>query len=227
MNIIDKKIQKFAERHPSFALRFLPAWGFSESAAKNRQEKEGMGRMNAETTTKQRINIEKMQFGSYDWLVLDKQDGKALLLSEYAIEKRAYHSKNEDITWAECDLRAYLNGEFLNNFSDNEQSRIAETHVINNDNNDWGRVIAGGADTQDYIFLLSVEELGRFFGDSTDRFEVGYKNERCGSFAFCWLRSPGFYCQKNARANYLGHEYTGPERIDRYGGIRPALWLKL
>jgi hypothetical protein len=36
---MDKKIKKFAEKHPSFALRFLPAWGFSESAAKKRQKK--------------------------------------------------------------------------------------------------------------------------------------------------------------------------------------------
>ena len=39
----------------------------------------------------------KVQFGGYDWYVLDKQDGKMLLLTERIIGQRAYHNRVENI----------------------------------------------------------------------------------------------------------------------------------
>jgi hypothetical protein len=66
--------------------------------------------------------------------------------------------------WAESDLRAYLNGEFMSRFSESDRARIAETLNENKDNQWWGA--EGGADTSDRIFLLSLEEVVRYFGDS-------------------------------------------------------------
>jgi serine/threonine protein kinase len=114
-----------------------------------------------------------VNFGRYysQWRVLDVQDGKALLLSEYVIEDRAYHGewsadtpdREYETTWAECDLRAYLNGEFLDRyFSEDERSQIAETYIVNDDNPwtwQWELYItrSGGDNTTDRVFLLSVE----------------------------------------------------------------------
>jgi hypothetical protein len=33
----------------------------------------------------------KIRFGGYDWFMLDKQDGKILIITEKVIEKRPYH----------------------------------------------------------------------------------------------------------------------------------------
>ena len=107
---------------------------------------------------------ETITFGGNDWLVLEVSDGKALLLSEGIIEKRPYHRTYADITWKGSDLREYLNGEYYNSFAPEDRERIAETLVTNADNPWFGT--PGGNDTTDRIFLLSLDELVQYFGDS-------------------------------------------------------------
>jgi hypothetical protein len=136
-----------------------------------------------------------MEFGGFEWRVLEKQAGKALLISRHVLEHRAYHgaqhgtwrhrnmtNKEKEalaITWADCDLRAYLNGEFLERFVESDRARIIETHNENQDNQ-WHYAEAmasgddekirfapkGGADTIDKVFLLSIAETVKYFGDS-------------------------------------------------------------
>ena len=103
-------------------------------------------------------------FAGIDWRVLDVQNGKALLLSEKVIEERKYNERETGVTWETCTLRRYLNEEFYNGFGADEKARIAETTIINNDN-PWSG-IKGGAATNDKIFLLSIEEVVKYFGDS-------------------------------------------------------------
>jgi len=107
---------------------------------------------------------EIIKFGGYDWLVLDKRDDKALILSENVIEHRKFHETWSDITWEDCDLRAYLNNDFYNGFNDEDKTRIIETRVINN-GNPWVDYISEN-NTDDYIFLLNIEEVVKYFGDS-------------------------------------------------------------
>ncbi|MCL2052823.1 MAG: DUF6273 domain-containing protein [Oscillospiraceae bacterium] len=105
-----------------------------------------------------------IQFGGYNWRVLDIQNNAALIITENVIEKRAYHNKLENITWADCDLRKYLNGEFLSNFSPFEIAKIIPVPNLNPNNPWWGT--NGGAETTDRVFLLSLQEVCRYFGDS-------------------------------------------------------------
>jgi hypothetical protein len=57
-----------------------------------------------------------IEFGGYEWRVLDVQDGKALLLSEHVLEYRPFHDERVWITWEDCDLRTYLNSKFYDSF---------------------------------------------------------------------------------------------------------------
>ena len=100
---------------------------------------------------------EIIQFGEYDWRVLDVQDDRALIITEKIIDIRAYHNELTDITWADCDLREYLNGEFYNNFNANDKARIIQV-TNSNHYNYWYR-LEGGLDTDDHIFLLSLDEV--------------------------------------------------------------------
>ena len=62
-------------------------------------------------------------FGSYEqgegqvpieWTVLDRQEDRALLLSKYALDAMPFHEVEDwNVTWADCTLRSWLNGEFL------------------------------------------------------------------------------------------------------------------
>ena len=50
-----------------------------------------------------------IEFGNYEWRVLDVQGERALVITHRIIESRAYHNTFEDITWADSDMRYYLN----------------------------------------------------------------------------------------------------------------------
>ena len=106
----------------------------------------------------------KIRFGKYNWFVLDKADNKKLLLTEKVIMKRPYHNQECDITWETSDIRKYLNSDFFNSFSESEKARIVPTLVITKDNPWYGT--SGGNPTIDRIFLLSIEEVVKYFGDS-------------------------------------------------------------
>jgi len=106
----------------------------------------------------------KFKFGKYDWYVLEKQNDKMLIITEKVIEKRAYHNQKGEIAWETCDMRKYLNGEFYDSFSESDRERIIEV-VNGNPDNPWYGT-NGGNPTIDKIFLLNIEEVLKYFGDS-------------------------------------------------------------
>ena len=196
---------------------------------------------------------DKISFGSYEWRVLEVQNNTALIITEYIIEQRAYHNAYKDITWADCSLRKYLNSEFYDRFSAAEKSRIIPVLNKNPDNQWYGT--KGGTDTQDSIFLLSIEEtVCRYFGDSSSKLYSPGKNQRYwferkdknnskriarlesrkeGSW-WWWLRSPGrvsikaVYIHGDGNIGIQGNNILKGNISDGEckGGVRPALWLK-
>ncbi|MCL2052826.1 MAG: DUF6273 domain-containing protein [Oscillospiraceae bacterium] len=193
-----------------------------------------------------------IKFGGYDWRVLDVQNDKALLLTEEVIDSKAYHSTGGNITWAECELRSELNGTFYDSLGQ-DKSRIAEEKVINNDNLWFGT--KGGKDITDKIFLLSIEEADRYFGDSGDYLNKRRKEYKNGKFvasvdgwalsnnydseriaynasdtaSWWWLRSPGYISNRAAYVYSDGNVIVNGILIGSVsvvGGVRPALWLK-
>ena len=111
-----------------------------------------------------------VHFGVYDWLVLDVQPGKALLMTKHCVEQRQYHSIYTDITWANCTLRQYLGSEFLGKFEASDQCRILTTRNVNSDNPWWNT--HGGVATDDKIFLLSLDEVVAYFGGNTAKVQL-------------------------------------------------------
>ncbi len=106
-----------------------------------------------------------------EWIVLDVQGGKALLLSKYGLDVKPYNTELADVTWETCTLRSWLNGDFLNAaFSEKERSAILLTEVDNSDTQGFDWVAAGwseinptgGNNTQDKIFLLSWAEAEKY-----------------------------------------------------------------
>ena len=107
-----------------------------------------------------------LHFGNFKWQVLDIKDGKTLIITEEIIDLRWYHQEFAEITWADCSIRAYLDNEFYKLFSQEEKARIIPTLNSNSDN-PWFKT-KGGIDTPDRIFLLSLEEVCKHFGDSRE-----------------------------------------------------------
>ena len=182
-----------------------------------------------------------IKFGGYDWRLLEAQNDKVLLLSESILEEKPYHSSFTEITWEQCTMRQYLNDELYNKFSQIDQNRIIRTNVINN-KNPWYDT-DGGNNTDDYLFLLSLEEIVQYFGDSgqlSNRPDANaswindnFNNNRIAYYAtgtpsFWWLRSPGDYGDGASGVGSSGNiSIDGSNVNDSIGGARPALWLKL
>ncbi|MBE5969922.1 MAG: hypothetical protein E7242_06790 [Lachnospiraceae bacterium] len=89
------------------------------------------------------------------WNVLKVDGEKALLFtSDILSEEKAYQNSDAySTTWENSDIRAWLNsdndGFYKTAFTDAEKEAILETTVEN----------SVGDDTNDYVFLLSIEEL--------------------------------------------------------------------
>ncbi len=103
------------------------------------------------------------------WRVLevDRTNQKVLLLSKFVIDAKPYNTEKKSVTWENCSLRGWLNGDFRNAaFSAEEQQQIVTTHLTNPDNSFNGT--AGGHDTDDDVFLLSLEDARNpaYFTDS-------------------------------------------------------------
>ena len=86
-----------------------------------------------------------------EWRVLEIKDDKALVITEYLLEPRAYNIEMEDVTWEDSSLRKWLNGDFYDTaFSAKEKSHIQTVTIQNPDNPLYGT--PGGNDTEDNVF---------------------------------------------------------------------------
>ena len=195
----------------------------------------------------ERNELRRISFADIDWLVLDEdeEENKILILSEFVLFDKLYNDTFMPVTWEDSTIRSYLNNEFFNSFRPEERRRIAETRVINNGrmafeeytfdtwyipggNDTW--YVPGGNDTDDKIFLLSFDEMIKYFPSRVDRAVFRSREEmhnpRSG-WAW-WLRSPGRDNFSGIRIVLFGYYYSGTVNGGGHGsanGVRPAMWL--
>ena len=163
------------------------------------------------------------RFGDQDieWMVLDVQDGKALLLSKYVIDSRAFNTSDRNITWKLCMLRTWLNTDFYKKaFTSGEKKIILKTTLAEDD-------------TEDRIFLLSEAELSRYFPETKPEpraFPTRYAMDQgvelltdgsCG----WWLRTSG--SQGNYALTADDSTTTNAKVNEKYHGVRPAMWVSI
>ncbi|MCL1799493.1 MAG: DUF6273 domain-containing protein [Eggerthellaceae bacterium] len=132
-----------------------------------------------------------------------------------------YHESGGNITWADCTLRSWLHHNFYKSLPEQIKSRVAEVVNQNQNNAEYGT--AGGKPTKDKVFLLSLDEVNKYFSSGQERIA---KYE--GSDFWWWLRSPGGYAGHAALVIGGGGVYASGYDVDYdSGGVRPALWLNL
>ena len=170
-----------------------------------------------------------------EWVVMDVQDGKSLLLSRLILDCRPYSADSKDVTWDTCSLRKWLNSDFISEaFSREEQKKIPWTTVAADGNPEYDT--GPGRDTSDHVFLLSITEAERTFAADADRactatpytIALGcYGNPQDGSCCW-WLRTPGANASFAAFVDSYGVvKYGGDAVSSAPFGVRPALWLDL
>lgn len=201
-----------------------------------------------ETETKPEISYsvgDVVLFGSYEqdgvssngaepieWIVMEVQEDKMLLLSRKVIISGRYHESWASLTWEECSLRQWLNDGFLNEaFSGEEREHIPVTQLAA-DRNPVHKTGAG-KDTADRVFIFSNSEAMHYLPTAKDRkgyatasaVNSGVRVER--GCSWYWLRSPGkdrttvSYINTAAEINEDGVPANYAD-----GGVRPAIWYR-
>ena len=128
----------------------------------------------------------QIKMGGLNWRVLDVQDGKALVISELILDCMPFQKDSYSSAWADSTLREYLNGDFYNKtFSSAEKKRIVSTELVNNINPEYSSNF--GTDTKDKVFLLSAEEVGRYFSKDKDR--IAYADRRTPALLYSPVNS--------------------------------------
>ena len=165
-----------------------------------------------------------------EWIVLDKDGDKLLLVSKYGLDSHQYHAKDTGVTWETCSLRTWMNGTFLETaFSADEAERIV-TSTVSADKNPMYDTDSGN-DTIDQVFLLSISEAETYFKSSEDmkcepteyakaRGAVSYVDNLC----YWWMRTPGHI---STYAAFYSTElyYYGASVTPSNFAVRPAIWI--
>ena len=169
-----------------------------------------------------------------EWVVINIKDNKALVISRYALDCKPYNTQNVNTTWEKCSLRSWLNSNFITDaFTTDERNYICITTVTADENPDY--ITNQGNDTQDEIFLLSINEVKKYFPSNNGRQCVATeyaKNKRAGTntdgCCWWWLRSPGDYQNNAALVSSSGDVDEDGDHVYSVGtAVRPALWINL
>lgn len=188
------------------------------------------------------------------WRILSESDSSAFILADGILANKAYDASSNNYNYSNnyknSDIRAWLNGEFLNAaFGEVAQSLIETTEV---DNSVYSTGYDGNPyaceNTFDKVFLLSYREaVNSEYGfassastyDTARRMTVSDYARSTGAWmsisdnsfgcGYWWLRSPYYYHSSLARlVNYIGYAVQNYYYVyyDGYGVV-PALNITL
>ena len=199
-------------------------------------------RIAALSTAKDDSIGKKVNYGNYfqegtnpepiEWIILDIDGERALLLSDKALDFSTYFSMAKAVTWEECTLRRWLNNDFMKAaFTEEEISGILESKIENGVNEGRSDSVDSGNNTTDFVFLLSYQEANTYFPVDEMRVCVptsyavkkGLSKDAFG-YSSWWLRSSGETADEAMMTNKDGSRSS--DSVNNGYGIRPAMWVE-
>ena len=177
------------------------------------------------------------------WKVLEREGNSLLLITNYALDCMPYKIRikfylfAKFTTWETSSLRKWLNEEFLDKaFTKGEQKMIETTKVKVEKNLEYDT--NRGEDTEDKVFLLSLQEAERYFACDEARqckataYAVtnGVHISKTNKYCSWWLRSSGSNNGVDNAASVFSDgslDYFGYDVRSGYIGVRPALRINL
>lgn len=183
-----------------------------------------------------------------EWIVLDMEENRALLLSKYGLDSMPYNMGYGSNTWERCSMREWLNGEFLSRaFTSEQQKSILVSYISNarlEGYPEWHT--SGGNDTRDRVFCLSYHEVNQYFDVTWENNKNSlarvapteyakaqgaftnkdYSTDEGKAAGWWWLRSAGLYQYHAAFVNDNGALSSNIVTYDS-ASIRPAFYLDL
>lgn len=159
-----------------------------------------------------------------EWLVLDENEEALFIVSKKAIISRPFDLSGNG--WEKSDIRKWLNTEFRDEaFKPCERYCIQKAEV---EIEDVYGMRCGW--TQDELFLLSFEEVEKYFPDPLSRIQeknhwaqYTLEDDRKDTNAW-WLRDKGAYDSAGLMVLEDG-KYESLGGAQNIAGIRPAMWI--
>lgn len=143
-------------------------------------------------------------FGTYNskpiaWKIIKTETDKKLLLAEEPIAQKPFTDEIKKVTWETSSLRTWLNEEFIQSFSSEQQNQILETNT---------------GKEKDKVFLLSVDEMEAL------SYTVLFKTSdewwtRTATDDGIMYTSP------------TGWVIASGDQVVRDKGVRPSIWISL
>lgn len=143
-------------------------------------------------------------FGTYNdkpiaWKILKTESDKMLLITEKPIAQKPFTDDIKKVAWENSSLRAWLNEEFINSFSVDQQNQILLTD-------------AGTA--KDKVFLLSVDEIVDLAKSVRFSTEEEWWTRTSAENSIKYMTATGWVISKGAQ-------------VVRDKGVRPTIWISL
>jgi len=151
-----------------------------------------------------------------EWLVLEKKNGYAYLISKYALVASAFNSTSNTVAWSDSSLRTYMNSSFLDAvFNSKEKEALA--------------------DIDEKVSILNKNEIVSYFTTNVDRQckATPYAKKRGAyvdkdGYCWWWLGSVGekpflsCYVTTDGEIDTVGKNILLSE-----GAVRPVIILNL
>ena len=144
--------------------------------------------------------------------MLDKKNGRILVISRYILDIKAYNQKEQRVFWEDSTLCRWLNKDFLTAAFTLKERDIIPTVKVN-----------GSVPNNDRVFLLSADEARHYF--SSDKKRATVPTAYAGTDCWWWLRS------ESSTRIYIVQSSGGiPSRgihMSSGRGVRPAMWINI
>jgi len=157
------------------------------------------------------VKLGKWQGKEIEWLIIDTQEDKQLLLSKYIIGEMRLDKSKQYKHWEESSSRRVLNSDFFNSIYKYSKD-AGEDDFISVDG--------------DKVFLLNSEEFNKYLVDKNEKLGVNGISDELSSLVYCnWMLRSDDEEAKVTFVDECGYVCYGSS--ERVYGVRPAMWVKL
>ncbi len=170
-----------------------------------------------------------------EWTVIDTANNRVLVVSSQLLDYKNFY-EGEIGYWNESKIRNWLNADFLNeSFSTEEQERIPSVNIVTTVYSNPKERFS----TEDRIFLMSAEEVEKYFPVGVDRIAIPtdfakekYNEVKNYDYTRWFTRNHndvyGGDSHITINTNKWNSEGAFEEiRFNRPAYIRPAMWIQV
>lgn len=168
-----------------------------------------------------------------EWVVLDKQADRSLLMSRYGLDCIRFNNAEAFVTWDQSTILTWLNSTFYYSaFNGAERAMLLRSEQLT-DVNPYFDTNAGEV-THERIFLANIAQTAKYMPTEEERIckatryatEQGVVTDDETGSCIWWLRSPGFdesaatRVLLDGRINYCGYRVQSKRQA-----VRPFVWV--